>query len=117
MSKNEYLNGDKAPLFIAGFACLGSFPIIYLATRPVIWMLHVAWLEWLLLPLFTAVPIIVTGIILYCSEWHQGLSKSRRLISVIASSCLIYGVDVLFIIFMVIIGCLITGLSRTMGGN
>ena len=117
MSKNEYLNGDKSPLFIAGFACLACLPVIYLATRPVIWALHVSWLEWALLPLFTIVPIAVAGIILYCSAWHREFSRTRRLVSVILSSCLIYSLDLLFVVFMVIMGCLITGLSRTMGGN
>jgi hypothetical protein len=117
MSKNERFNGEVPPFFLAGFACLACLPIIYLATRPVIWVLHVPWLEWLLLALFTTVPISVTGIVLYFSAWHRESPKFRRILSVILSSCLIFGVDLLFVGFMVIVGCLIVGLSRVMGGN
>jgi hypothetical protein len=117
MSKNEQMNGDVPPFFIAGFACLVCLPILYFATRPIIWMVHAAWLEWALLALFTAVPTSVAGIILYCSAWHEEFSKARRLASVIFSSCLIFGVDLLFIGLTVIIACLVAGLSRVMGGN
>lgn len=117
MSRNEPFN-ENGPLFLmAGLACLMCLPIIYLATRPVIWWLHVSWIEWPLLALFTVLPLAVTFIILYLSTWHQEWPKIRRIASVALSSCVIFGVDLFLVILLVIAGGLIAGLARAMGGN
>jgi hypothetical protein len=117
MSRNEPLNGNGPLFLIAGLACLMCLPIIYLATRPVIWWLHVSWIGWPLLALFTILPLSVTFIILYCSAWHQEWSRIRRIVSVVLSSCVIFGVDLFLLILLVIAGSLVVGLARVMGGN
>ena len=117
MSRNEPFN-ENGPLFLlAGLACLMCLPIIYLATRPVIWWLHGPWSEWLLLPLFTILPLSVTFIILYWRAWHQEWPKIRLVVSVALSSCVIFGVDLFLVVLLMIAGGLIAGLARAMGGN
>ena len=117
MSRNEPFN-ENGPLFLmAGLASLMCLPIIYLATRPVIWWFHVSWVEWLLLALFTVLPLSVAFIILYSSAWHQEWPKIKRIVSVALSSCVIFGVDLFLVILLMIIGGLVAGLGRAMGGN
>lgn len=116
MSRNEPLNENRPLFLIAGLVCLVCFPIIYLATRPLVW-LHMVWPGWLLLALFTMVPLSVVFIILYYSTWHEERPKIRRVVSAVLSSCVIFGVDLCVVILLVIMGCLIAGLGRSMGGN
>ena len=117
MSRNEPLNENGPVLLIAGLAGLMCLPIIYLATRPVIWWLHVSWVGWLLPALFIILPLSVTFIILYWSAWHQEWPKIRRIVSVALSSCVILGVDLFLVILLMIAGGLVAGLARAMGGN
>ena len=117
MSRNEPFNENGLLFLIAGLACLMCLPIVYLATRPVIWWLHVSWVEWLLLALFTILPLSVTFIILYWSAWHQEWSKIRRIASVTLSSCVIFGLDLFLVVLFMIAGGLVAGLARAMGGN
>lgn len=109
---------DNWSLFLqAGFACLVSWAIIYFATRPVIWLDHLPGLAWLLLVLFTVLPLAVVFLILYFSAWHREFPAVRRVISVAFSSCLILAADLLVVATLGAAGCLIIGLSRRMGGN
>jgi hypothetical protein len=117
MSRNGQM-GENMPLFlIAGLAGLFCTPIIYLATRPVVWLSHAGWVPWLLLGLFIIVPLSVTFIILYESGWHEEPPRSRRIFSAIFSSCMIFGVDLLAVGAVIAAACLITGLARAVGGN
>ncbi|HTR42824.1 MAG TPA: hypothetical protein VMH87_14520 [Pseudomonadales bacterium] len=117
MSRNEPFN-ENGPLFlIAGLACLVCLPIIYLATRLVIWWLHVSGVEWLLLALFIILPLSVTFIILYSSAWHREWPKMKRVLSAALSSCFIFGIDLFIIILLIVMGGLVAGLGRAMGGN
>ena len=109
---------ENGPLFLmAGLACLMCLPIVYFTTRPVIWWLHVAWIAWPLLALFVIIPLSVTFIILYSSAWHQEWPKIRRIASAALSSCFIFGVDLFLIIMLIIMGGLVAGMGRHMGGN
>jgi hypothetical protein len=117
MNRNQEINGGSAPFLMAALACLVCLPIMYITTRPLLWVLHGQGVEWLLLSLFTTVPLLVTFLILYYSPWHRSSPRARRIFSSIFSACLIFGVDLLFVVFTVIVGCLIVALSRTMGGN
>ena len=117
MSHNEPMR-ESGPLFlVAGLACLVCLPIVYMATRPVIWWIPGAWIAWPLLLLFTIVPLSVTFAILYSSTWHQEWPKMRRVLSVGLSSCFIFGVDLFLILVLIIMGGLVAGLGRVMGGN
>lgn len=117
MNRNEQINGGSAPFLMAGLACLVCLPIMYLATRPLLSLVHGHWIVWPVLTLFTFVPIMAAFLILYCSAWHRGSSPARRIFSAIFSSCVILGLDLLFVVFTVLAGCLIVALARTMGGN
>jgi hypothetical protein len=117
MSNNEPIEKNVPPFFIAGLAGLLCLPIIYVATRPLLWLSHAQWAEWLLLTLFILGPIVVTFMVLYVSAWHQELSRVRRMLSMIFSSCIIFGVDLLFLGFIIVVACVILGLGRVMGGN
>lgn len=117
MSLNGEING-RVPLFVtAGLACLFCVPVIYLATRPVVWLLHAQWMAWLLAGLFILVPLSVTFIILYRSGWHEGRPKGWRILSTAFSSCVIFGVDLLALGALVAAACLVAGLAKSMGGN
>jgi len=117
MSNNEPIDKNVPPFFKASFAGLLCLPIIYLATRPLIWLLHERWTEWLLLTLFIAGPLTVTFTILYRSAWHQEFTRTRRVLSMILSSCVIFSLDLLLIGFVIVLGCIIFGLGRALGGN
>jgi hypothetical protein len=116
ISKNGPFNENGPLFFSAGLACLVSVPLIYAATRPMVW-LNAVWTGWVLSALFTLLPLAVVFIILYSSAWHQEWSKGRRIFSAILSSCLIYGLDLFLVIVLAVAGCLVVGLSRVMGGN
>lgn len=112
MSRNGQMD-EKMPLFLtAGLACLFCVPVIYLATRPVVWLLHAQWLAWVLVGLFILVPLSVTFIILYRSGWHEERPRFRRIISIIFSSCVIFGVDLLAVGVVLAAACLLSGLVR-----
>jgi hypothetical protein len=117
MSRNGEING-RMPLFLtAGLACLFCVPVMYLATRPVVWLLHAPWMAWPLIGLFIVVPLSVTFIILYHSGWHEESPKFPRILSIVLSSCVIFGVDLLAVGALVVAACLIAGLARSLGGN
>ena len=117
MSRNGQMD-EHMPLFLtAGLACLFCGPVIYLATRPVVWLTHAQWIAWVLMGLFVLVPLSVTFIILSRSGWHEERPRVRRILSTAFSSCVIFGVDVIVVGAMVAAACLITGLARLMGGN
>lgn len=117
MSRNGEMNGNM-PLFLtAGLGSLFCVPVIYLATRPVVWLLHMQWIAWLLAGLFILVPLAVTFIILYRSGWHEDSPKFRRILTTAFSSCVILGVDLIAVGALVAAVCLIIGLTRVVGGN
>jgi hypothetical protein len=116
MSRNE-INGNTPPLVIAGLACLLCMPVADLASRPVIWLFRAPWMLWPLAAISCIAPFAVAFIVLYRSSWHGGQPRGRRILSTIMSSGIIFGVDLLLIGVIAVIGGLITGLSRAMGGN
>lgn len=117
MNDNEIVDEKTPPFMIAGLACLMCLPIIYLTTRLLIWLLHVQWLAWPLLAVWALVPIAVAFVVLYRSEWHREWSKVRRVFSILLSSCIILGMDLLVVVLLTAAGCLIIGLTRVVGGN
>lgn len=87
---NGHTNGFTPPIVLAGFACLLCFPIIYLATRPLAWLIHAQWIEWLLGPLFILIPMSLAYMVLYRSPWHREWPGSRRTLSLILTSGMIF---------------------------
>ncbi len=116
MSRND-INENSSPLLIAGLACFLSLPILYLTTRPVSWLFNAPWVAWLQLGVFAIAPVIVTFLVLYRCAWRDDRPRTRRILSTIFSSCLIFGIVLLLIGAVAIVGCVILGTSRKMGGN
>jgi hypothetical protein len=116
MSRNE-INENASPLLMAGFACLLCMPVVYLATRPVIWLFNAPWVPWLLSGIFLMAPFTVAFMVLRRCAWHDDRPPATRLLSMIASSCIIVGVDLLLIGALALVGGMIAGTSRMMGGN
>src|SRR5215472_16860927 len=116
MSRDE-LNGNVSPLLIAGLACLLCMPVVFFATRPVIWLSSAAWVPWLLAAIFVAVPFAVAFMVLYRCAWHDEQTRTRRLLAIIVSTCIIVGIDLLLTGAVGVVGGLIAGSSRVMGGN
>jgi hypothetical protein len=118
MDDHEITDGKMPPFLIAGLGCLFCLPVIYLTTRPLFWLLHHArWVVWPFFTLWTLVPIMVAFVVLYRSAWHREWPRSRRIFSMIFSSCIIFGVDLVVVVMLLAAGCLIAGLTRVMGGN
>ncbi|HEV2320585.1 MAG TPA: hypothetical protein VGV18_12590 [Verrucomicrobiae bacterium] len=116
MSRTEQ-NENTSPVLIAGLACLLCLPVLYLATRPVVWLFSAPGTAWMMAAIFAVAPLTVAFMVLYRCAWHDDRPRARRFLSIIACSCIIYGVDLLLAAAVVMIGCLIAGLSRVMGGN
>lgn len=118
MSQDEINgNGNASPLLMAGLACLLCMPAVYFATRPVIWLFSAPWVPWLLAGLSLAAPFAVAYLVLYRCAWHEDRPRARRILGTIVSSCIIVGIDLLLIGALAVVGALITGTSRMMGGN
>jgi hypothetical protein len=117
MINNEAVNGNTPPFIIASFAGLLCLPAIYMATRPLFWLVHDHWATWPVFALFMLVPISVIFAILYLSAWHQEFPRLRRMVAMILSSCIIFSVDLLTAGALALVGSLVIGLAREMGGN
>ncbi len=99
---------------MAGLACLISLPVILLATLPMARFHGIRWVEGVL---FTLIPLSIAFFTLYRSPWHLEFSKTRRIFSALASSCLIYCIDLLAISLLIIGGVIAISLTRVVGGN
>jgi hypothetical protein len=117
MSRNEQMDENVPPLLSAGLACLACVPIVYLATRPIVWLTLVPGVQWLVVGLFTILPVSVAFIVLYRSAWHEERPRLKRIFSAMMSACIIFGVDLFAVGVLVVVGCLIAGLIRVVGGN
>ena len=116
MSRNE-INENASPLLLAGLACLLSMPVVFLVTRPVIWLLHAPWVPWLLSGIFLMAPFTVAFMVLYRCAWHEDRPRARRIIATTVSAWIIVGLDLLLTGALALVGGFIAGSSRVMGGN
>ena len=112
MDCNGHTDENKPPILIAGLACLFSLPIIYFATRPLIWVVHAAWMQWLFALLFTLLPMSMAFTVLYRSVWHREWHGLKRILSLILMSGMIFCAALFIIAVMLGIGCLNTGMNR-----
>jgi hypothetical protein len=117
MNQNDSSGESPPPTVLAGLVGLVSLPAVHLALAPFATFLDIRWVGWLHLLLLAAVPMTVAFIILYRSSWHREFSKARRIVCLSASACLIYGIDLLTLALLVIVACLVVGLTRSIGGN
>jgi hypothetical protein len=104
VNPHDEIDEDEYTAVIAVYSSLLSLPVIYAATRIVIWMHHPTWTPWLLAPMFIVMPAAVAFIILYFGCWHPEWQRPKRILWAILSSCLIYGADILIIAYIVLIG-------------
>jgi len=116
MSRND-INENTSPLLIAGLACFLSLPVIYLMTRPVVWLSSAPWTVWLQSAIFAITPVTVAFMVLYRCAWHDDRPRARRILFTILSACLIFGIVLLLIGAIAIVGGVVAGTSRVMGGN
>lgn len=116
MSQND-INENTSPLLIAGLACFLSLPVVYLTTRPVTWLSNAPWVAWLQLGVFAIAPVTVAFMVLYRCAWHDDRPRTRRILSTILSSCMIFGIVLLLLGALAIVCCVLVGTSRVMGGN
>jgi hypothetical protein len=103
VNPHEEINDDEYTAVIAVYSSLLSLPIIYGATRPVIWMHHSSWAPRLLAPTFIVMPAAMAFIILYFGCWHLEWQRPKRILWAILSSCLIYGIDISIIAYIAIL--------------
>ena len=89
---------------MAAMGCFVCLLIVYGATRPIIWMLHTHWKDWLLAPLFTLVPLCLTFTILYRGSWHLEWFGLKRFLLAVLTSCLIFVIALFVLAFMAMIG-------------
>ena len=117
MNPGEQANEDAPPIGLAGVAGLIGLSavgaLLQLLTS------HVAgrWAEWLFPVLFVTVPTAVAFLILYRSSWHREFCKARRILFMTGSAGLVFGADLLVAGLMMVILCLVIGLTRSLGGN
>ena len=105
---------SPSPVIMAGLACLISLPVILLATLP---MARFHGIHWVGSVLFTLIPLSTAFFTLYRSPWHPEFSKTRRIFSVLASSCLIYCIDLFAISLLIAVALIAITLTRVVGGN
>ena len=117
MNANDQTNGGTPPVVLATLGGLVSLPILHILTSPLGKVLNAHVAGWLFLGLFTVVPMSVAFLILYRSVWHREYSRSRRIASVLLSTCLVYCVDLMLAALLLLIACIMIGLTRAVGGN
>jgi hypothetical protein len=116
MSRNE-IDENSSPMLIAGLACFLSLPVVYLTTRPVVWLFSAPWVAWLELGIFALAPVTVTSMVLYRCAWHDDRPRTRRILSTIFFACAIFGMVLFLLSAIALVACILAGTSRRMGGN
>lgn len=117
MNANDQTNERTPPVVLAALGGLLCLPLIRLVTAPVGWFLHSHVADWLMFGSFVLVPTAVAFVILYRSSWHREYPLLRRIASVFFSSCAVYCVDLVIAAVLLLIACLMIGLTRVPGGN
>ena len=92
MDHSQQKQDSRPPIGIAGVACLACLAVVCLATRPFIGFLDHWGIQWLL---YASLPVVTAFVILYRSSWHPELPRVTRILSMILSACIIYGVVLL----------------------
>jgi hypothetical protein len=117
MNANDQTNERTPPVVLAALGALLCLPIIRLVTSPMGRFVNIHVAEWLMFGSFVIIPTAVAFVILYRSSWHREYSVLRRIVSVLLSSCAVYCVDLLIAGALLLIACLMIGLTRSVGGN
>jgi hypothetical protein len=95
----------SSPVGIALIACIVCSVLIFWAAGPVVVSLHVWWAELLV---YALIPILVTFIILYRSDWHQEITGAARTSLLLLLSCIIFCCALIAMGVMLILGCVLT---------
>ena len=94
MTQNDQPAEFQSPIGAASFACLVCLAFIYWLTRPAVMRLGIWWEE---LVVYALVPVSVTFVILYRSQWHRELARAARASWLVLLSCVIFCSDLLII--------------------
>jgi hypothetical protein len=109
---SETQSEASAPIGVALFACLVCFGSIYWVTRSVVGLLAVWWAELLV---YALIPVSVTFVILYRSDWHRGITGTKRTSLMLLLSSGIFCCAIFAIGMMLLLGCIFTlGLKADM---
>jgi len=92
----------SSPVGLALLACVASFGLVYALARPLVGRLSVWWIE---LWVYALVPVTVTFIILYRSQWHPEITGVARTCSLLLLSCVILGGIILAVGLLLALGC------------
>src|SRR5471030_986305 len=85
------LSEIMSPISVASLACFFSLLGIYLITRPAVTLLgKIWWAELLVYAIILIIPLSLTFIILYRSEWHPKITGAARTCSLLLLSCFIF---------------------------
>ena len=117
MNANDQTNDRTPPVVLAALGALLCLPVIRLATSPAGRFLNAHLANWLIFGSCVLVPTAVAFVILYRSSLHREYPVLRRIVSVLLSSCAVYCVDLLIAGMLLLIACLMIGLTRSVGGN
>jgi ABC-type arginine/histidine transport system permease subunit len=104
VNPHDEIDEDESTAVIAVCSSLLSLPVIFAATRIVIWMHHPASTPRLLTPMFIVMPVTVAFMILYFGCWHPEWQRPKRILWAILSSCLIYVADLVLTACGAVIG-------------
>lgn len=97
------------PVVMAGLACLACCPIAYWAAGPVMELLAPWWAKLLF---YSLIPVLVTFLVLYRSEWHREMASLARNGCLVLLSCLIFVSDLVIIMLIISVLSIFVGINR-----
>jgi hypothetical protein len=109
MDTYDPADDDKCTIGIAASLCVMSLPVIYYATQPVILLFYEPWTPWFVISLYAVVPVVMAFNVLYCHPWYPKWSRPKRTILSLLLSCVIFGVDLLLIVFIILMAISLPG--------
>ncbi|MEI8288308.1 MAG: hypothetical protein WCH99_02455 [Verrucomicrobiota bacterium] len=106
---NGQTAASQPPIGIAGIASMICLAFIYAVANPVVNWLAVWWAGLLI---YSVIPILVAFTVFYRSSWHREQPKSRRILSLILSACLVFCVSFIAVVLIVALVAMFTGLAE-----
>ena len=108
LRRGEQSEDGPPPFGIAGFACSISDPLIYWFTEP-------SFAQYVSSPvrhwIYLIAPPVAAFVVLFLSGWRRDLPITKRILTLIYRSCIIYGIVILFCIVR-LVGLLAFALDR-----
>jgi hypothetical protein len=111
-TSSEIQSPVQRAVILAVFTCFISLALIYWATRPVVNLIKIPWIEFLA---YALGPLAVTFMILYRSGWHREIFGAKRTCTLLLLSFAILGGVILGSSLLLYIAMF--GLNALSGGN